>query len=194
DRLSLCIVDVGEGEPREIVCGADNVVAGGTVGVALSGAVVRGGLQIEDRKVRGIVSRGMILSDDEAGVGDSRAGIMLLPDELEAGQPLVDALPIAERVLVLEVTGNRADLFSIYGIAREVAAIYELELAPEPGGELVIASNPGVRIRIDDEQGCARYIGGVLQDVRIAPSPQWLRTRLWLAGMRPISNVVDVTN
>ena len=194
DRLSLCVVDVGEGEPRQIVCGADNVIAGGTVGVALSGAVVRGGLRIEDRDVRGIVSRGMILSDDEAGVGDSRAGIMLLPDDLEAGQPLVDALPIAERVLVVEVTGNRPDLFSIYGIAREVAAIFDLPLAPEPGGELVTAADPGARIRIDDEQGCLRYIGGVLQDVTVAPSPQWLRTRLWLGGMRPISNVVDVTN
>src|SRR2546428_1453140 len=124
DRLQLCQVDVGEGDPRQIVCGAWNFGAGATVGVALPGAVLPNGLTLERRKVRGELSDGMILAEDEVELGQDHSGIMVLPDSAEAGTPLQDVLPLAEDVLLVESTGNRPDLLSIYVIAREVAALY----------------------------------------------------------------------
>src|SRR5207248_11126538 len=131
DRLQLTKVDVGEGEPRSIVCGAWNFGAGATVGVALPGAVLPNGLELERRKVRGEVSDGMILAEDEVGLGTGHAGIMVLP-ETEPGTPLAKVLPLADTVMLVESTGNRPDLQSIYGIAREVAALYDLALADMP--------------------------------------------------------------
>src|SRR5918912_2023802 len=132
DRLQLVRVDVGEGEPRQIVCGAWNFGAGATVAVALPGARLPGGLQLEQRKVRGELSDGMILAEDEVALGTDHSGIMLLP-EAQPGTPLADVLPLVEDVLLIESTGNRPDLLSIYGIAREIAALYDLELRPWPG-------------------------------------------------------------
>src|SRR6188472_1900409 len=132
DKLQLCRVDVGEGEPRQIVCGAWNFGAGATVAVALPGAVLPGGLELEQRKVRGEVSDGMILAEDELGLGTDHSGIMVL-DETEPGTPLADVLPLVEEVLLVESTGNRPDLLSVYGIAREVAALYDVPLSPVPG-------------------------------------------------------------
>src|SRR5213075_2897842 len=126
-------VDIGESDSRQIVCGAWNFAAGATVGVALPGAVLPNGLELERRKVRGEVSDGMILAEDEVALGTDHAGIMLLPDTAEPGTPLGDVLPLVEDVLLVESTGNRPDLLSVYGIAREVAALYGLELAPPPG-------------------------------------------------------------
>ena len=134
DRLQLCRVDVGEGDPRQIVCGAWNFGAGATVAVALPGARLPGGLQLEQRKVRGELSDGMILAEDEVELGSDHSGIMVLP-ETEPGTPLGDVLPLVEEVLLVESTGNRPDLLSIYGLAREVAALYELELAPPRRGQ-----------------------------------------------------------
>src|SRR5205809_3709551 len=129
DRLQLCRVDVGEGDPRQIVCGAWNFGTGATVAVALPGAVLPNGLELEQRKVRGELSDGMILAEDEVDLGTDHSGIMVLP-EAEPGTPLVDVLPLVDDVLLVESTGNRPDLLSIYGIAREVAALYDLDLAP----------------------------------------------------------------
>ncbi len=193
DRLQLCRVDLGEGEPRQIVCGAWNFGAGATVGVALPGAVLPGGLQLEQREVRGELSDGMILAEDEVELGTDHSGIMVLP-EAEPGTPLADVLPLVEDVLLVESTGNRPDLLSIYGIAREVAALYELELAPMPGTDPEPAASDPVDVTVEDFAGCPRYIGRVFRDVAIGPSPVWLKARLLNAGMRPISNVVDVTN
>src|SRR3954467_7563609 len=128
DRLQITKVDVGEGEPRSIVCGAWNFGAGATVAVALPGATLANGLTLERRKVRGEVSDGMILAEDEVGLGTDHSGIMLLPDGLEPGVPLADHLPIADAILHVEATGNRPDLLSVYGLAREIAALYDLEL------------------------------------------------------------------
>jgi phenylalanyl-tRNA synthetase beta chain len=195
DRLQLTKVDVGEGEPRSIVCGAWNFGAGATVAVALPGAVLPNGVTLERRKVRGEVSDGMILAEDEVALGQDHTGIMLLADELEPGAPLAGALPLAEDVLVLESTGNRPDLLSIYGIAREVAALYDLPLSDMPGGQTTgRGPERQVEIEIEDFIGCPRYIGRLFEDVTIGPSPVWLKARLLAAGMRPISNVVDVTN
>ena len=194
DRLQLCRVDIGEGEPRQIVCGAWNFGAGATVAVALPGARLPGGLQLEQRKVRGELSDGMILAEDEVELGTDHSGIMVLP-ETEPGTPLGDVLPLVEEVLLVESTGNRPDLLSVYGLAREVAALYDLSLSAMPGGQsLGPVPNGQVDVEIEDFAGCPRYIGRIFEAVSIGPSPLWLRARLTNAGMRPISNVVDVTN
>ncbi len=194
DRLQLCQVDVGEGEPRQIVCGAWNFGAGATVAVALPGALLPGAdAPLGEAKLRGEVSRGMILSERELELGADHAGIMLLP-ELEPGTPLADVFALSETVLDVEPTGNRVDLLSVYGLAREVAALYGLELQPPPGRDPERAGDEPVEIQIDDFAGCPRYVGRAFADVTVGPSPPWLRARLAAAGMRPISNVVDVTN
>jgi phenylalanyl-tRNA synthetase beta chain len=196
DRLQLCRVDVGEGEPRQIVCGAWNFGAGATVGVALPGAVLPNGLRLEQRKVRGEVSDGMILAEDEVDLGTDHSGIMVLP-EAEPGTPLGDVLPLADDVLLVESTGNRPDLLSIYGIAREVAALYDLELAPldmSRGQAPGPVQNEQVDVQVEDFEGCARYVGRLFRDVSHGASPVRLKARLLAAGMRPISNVVDITN
>jgi phenylalanyl-tRNA synthetase beta chain len=194
DRLQLCRVDVGAGEPRQIVCGAWNFGAGATVAVALPGAVLPGGLKLERREVRGQVSEGMILAEDEVELGTDHTGIMVLESGLVPGTPLADVLPLSDDVLELETGHNRPDLLSVYGIAREVAALLDLELAPPPGVDPPRADDEPVDVQIEDFDGCPRYIGRTFRDVRIASSPPWLKGRLLAAGMRPISNVVDITN
>ena len=193
DRLQLCSVDVGEGEPRQIVCGAWNFGAGDTVAVALPGAVLPGGDRLERAKLRGIVSDGMILSERELALGPDHTGILVLAGG-EPGTPLVDVLPLSEEVLEVEPTGNRPDLLSIYGLAREVAAIYGTELEPPPGNDPTHVAEEQVDIAIEDLEGCPRYIGRLFREVSVTASPVWLKGRLSAAGMRPISNVVDVTN
>jgi phenylalanyl-tRNA synthetase beta chain len=194
DRLQLCRVDVGEGEPRQIVCGAWNFGPGATVAVALPGAVLPGGLELERRKVRGEVSDGMILAEDEVELGPDHAGIMVLEEGPEPGTPLADVLPLVDDVLVLEPTGNRPDLLSVYGVAREAAALQSVPLGPWPGSDPERVPDGHVAVEVEDFEGCPRYIGRLFEDVRIGPSPLWLKSRLLAAGMRPIANVVDVTN
>ncbi|MBD0318131.1 MAG: phenylalanine--tRNA ligase subunit beta [Thermoleophilia bacterium] len=194
DRLQVCRVDVGDGEPRQIVCGAWNFGPGATVAVALPGATLPGGLRLERRELRGQVSDGMILAEDEVELGTDHSGIMILDGALPIGTPLADVLPLVDEVLEVETTPNRPDLLSVYGIAREVAALFDGELAAWPGREPARAGDEPVPIAIEDPEGCPRYIGRLFRDAAIAPSPVWLKARLLAAGMRPISNVVDVTN
>jgi phenylalanyl-tRNA synthetase beta chain len=195
DRLQLCQVDVGNADPQQIVCGAWNFAAGATVAVGLPGALLPGFPgPLEERPLRGQASRGMILAEDEIGLGADHDGIMLLPDGLTPGTPLADVLPLVDQVLDATPTMNRPDLLSMVGIAREVAALCGGELRlPEPDDPPVTSPEP-VDIRVEDFEGCPRYIGRVFRGVQLGPSPQWLRSRLHLAGMRSISNVVDVTN
>jgi phenylalanyl-tRNA synthetase beta chain len=195
DRLRICRVDVGEGDARQIVCGAWNFEAGATVAVALPGALLPVlDVPLEERELRGQLSRGMILAEDELGLGEDHAGIVVLPDALEPGLPLQDALPIRDRVLDVTPTLNRVDLLSMLGLAREVAALLDGELhVPEPEDPPLV-DDEGVDVRVEDLDGCPRYVGRVFRDVHVSPSPQWLRSRLYLAEMRSISNVVDVTN
>src|SRR3954469_23495819 len=194
DRLQLCRVDVGEGEPRQIVCGAWNFGPGATVAVALPGAVLPNGLELEQRKVRGELSDGMILAEDEVGLGTDHSGIMVLDEGPDPGTPLADVLPLAEDVLVVESTGNRSDPLSVYGVAREVAALQAVPLEPRPGSDPGQAPEGQVEVDVDDFEACPRYIGRLFRNVQIGPSPLWLKSRLLAAGMRPISNVVDITN
>ncbi len=197
DRLQLCRVDVGEGEPRQIVCGAWNFGSGATVAVALPGAVLPDGQKLEKAKLRGEVSDGMILSERELELGQDHSGILVLGEPYEPGTPLGEVLPLGEEVLEVETTPNRPDLLSVYGIAREVAALTSGELKPMPGSSESQARRAGdepMEVAVEDPEGCPVYIGRLFRDVGIAPSPPWLKARLMAAGQRPISNVVDVTN
>ena len=133
DRLQLCRVDVGEEEPRQIVCGAWNFGPGATVAVALPGAVLPDGRTLERAKLRGTVSDGMILSETELELGADHAGILVLSEPWEPGTPLGDVLPLGEEILEIEVTRNRPDCLSVYGIAREVAALFAAQLRRAPG-------------------------------------------------------------
>jgi phenylalanyl-tRNA synthetase beta chain len=195
DRLTVCRVDTGDGEPSQIVCGAPNVAAGQTVAVGRPGSVMPDGTRLKTAKLRGQASHGMILAEDEVGIGTDHDGIMVLDDALAAGTPLADVLPIADEVLVLEVTPNRPDCLGVYGIAREVHAITGAPLAAPPwaedagvGGELAAA-----RIAVQTDL-CRRFTARAFEKVAIGPSPAWLKARLMAAGQRPISNVVDITN
>ncbi|HEU4703194.1 MAG TPA: phenylalanine--tRNA ligase subunit beta [Conexibacter sp.] len=196
DRLRVCTVDLGDAEPAQIVCGAPNVAAGQTVAVAQPGAVMPDGTRLRNAKLRGVESAGMILSEPELEIGVERAGIMVLPEDgLVPGTPLADVLPIATDVLELEVTPNRPDCLGVYGVAREVHAATGAPLAPapwleDPGADGAVA-DAAVEVQTDR---CKRFMARVLEDVRVGPSPAWLKARLMAAGQRPISNVVDVTN
>ena len=197
DRLSVCTVDVGEERPRTIVCGAPNVRAGQTVAVCLPGAVMPNGLEIKEAKLRGVVSSGMIMSEEELGFAPKSTGIMELPDVWEAGELLADRLPISEHILEVEVTPNRPDCLSIRGLAREIAAItgetFEEEISIcYPC--VARRAEEDIAVEVWDPDLCPRYAARVIRGVKVAESPTWLKARLMHAGMRPVNNVVDVTN
>jgi phenylalanyl-tRNA synthetase beta chain len=196
DRLNVCLVDTGAGEPGQIVCGAPNVETGQTVAVARPGAVMPDGTKLKRAKLRGQESNGMILAEDEVAIGTDHDGIMVLADELAPGTPLADVLPISTDVLVLEITPNRPDCLGVYGIAREAHAATGAPLKappwtedPAPAGELT-----AVTVTVEDPELCPRFVARAFENVRIGESPRWLKARLMAAGQRPIANVVDVTN
>jgi len=197
DRLSVCMVDVGEGDPAQIVCGAPNVAGGQTVAVARPGAVMPDGTKLGKAKLRGVESAGMILAEDEVAIGADHAGIMVLADGPAPGTPLIDVLPIRTDVLELEITPNRPDCLGVYGVAREVHAATGAELrrapwAPDehPAGDAI----PGVSVEVRCPELCPRFTMRAFENVTIGPSPLWLKARLSAAGQRPINNVVDITN
>jgi phenylalanyl-tRNA synthetase beta chain len=196
DRLRVCVVDVGEAEPSQIVCGAPNVAGGQTVAVARPGAVMPDGTRLKKAKLRGQESAGMILAEDEVAIGGDHSGIMVLDDALAAGMPLLDVLPIADEVIEFEITPNRPDCLGIYGLAREVHAATGAPLAPPPWAQDrgTAGAVDGVTIAIDAPDLCPRFTARVFENVTVGPSPAWLKARLTAAGMRPISNVVDITN
>jgi phenylalanyl-tRNA synthetase beta chain len=197
DRLRVCEVDVGETEPVTIVCGAPNVAAGQTVAVARPGAQLADGRTLSAAKLRGVVSDGMILSADELALGSDHTGILVLADGPTPGTPLSEVLPIGTDVIEFEITPNRPDCLAVYGIARETHASTGAPLAAppwsrDPGSDAGDAG--GVRINVECPDLCPRFTARVFEDVTIAESPLWLKGRLLAAGMRPISNVVDITN
>ena len=202
DRLRVCSVDTGAAEPATIVCGAPNVAAGQTVAVALPGATMPGGTKIKEAKLRGVASAGMILAADELQIDSDHSGIVVLDQlsldaELAPGTPLQDVLSVGTDVLELEVTPNRPDCLGIYGVARELHAATGAPLAPEPwaeddlgsAGELSAAS-----VAVECPDLCPRFTARAFEQVKIGPSPLWLKARLSAAGQRPINNVVDITN
>ena len=192
DKLSVCKVDAGTGSPLNIVCGAPNVRAGLGVAVAVQGAVLKGGFKIKKTKLRGEVSEGMICSETELGIGDDASGIIELDMDLEPGASLEGRLGASDVILDVEVTPNRPDQLSHFGIAREIAAIYMRELR-EP--ELFdIEDGYDFPIETEDDKDCPRYSAAFVGDIKIGPSPDWMRDLLISAGVKPIYNIVDVTN
>ncbi len=197
DRLSVCRVDDGSSEPRTIVCGAPNVTGGQTVAVARPGAVMPDGTELGETQLRGIRSSGMILAEDELGIGPDHAGILVLREDLRPGAQLAEHLPIFDEVLELEVNPNRPDALGVYGVAREVHALTGAPLAEDPtarDADAAGAPAEGVSVEIADPDICLRFTARVFEGVEITASPVWLKQRLTAAGQRPISNVVDITN
>jgi len=207
DRLSLCRVDAGTGVELQVVCGAPNVRSGGVYPFVPVGASLPGDVQIRKAKIRGLESQGMLCSARELGLGRDHEGILELHGDLPIGASFVEAVNLDDYRLVLDVTPNRSDLLSHLGVAREIGAELGIEpmLPPFPGAdaeaELVllgdrqdVAGGDGVRVSLADTTLCPRYLGLVIRDVEIGPSPEWLAGRLRAVGLRPISNVVDATN
>lgn len=206
DRLRVATVNDGTDVRRNVVCGAPNVEAGRLYPFAPIGATLPGGLTIEKRKLRGELSEGMLCSARELGMGQDHTGLWELDTDAAPGTPLLEALPLDDDRLVVDVTPNRPDLLGHKGAARELAASYGTmyRLPPIPGAESIDippaqrakeeGTTGGVRIAIDDADGCPRFHAAVIRGVRIGPSPDWLRRRLEAAGVRSISNVVDATN
>jgi phenylalanyl-tRNA synthetase beta chain len=197
DRLKVCSVDLGDDTgPATIVCGAPNVAAGQTVAVARPGAVMPDGTKLKQAKLRGVVSAGMILAENELELGPGGEGIMVLDAGLAPGTPLGEVLPVSVEVLELEVTSNRPDCLGVYGVARELHAATGASLAAAPWSE--DPGSPGevtgAAVSVECPDLCPRFTARVFEDVTIAPSPMWLKARLTAAGMRPVNNVVDTTN
>ncbi|EKV02928.1 phenylalanyl-tRNA synthetase, beta subunit [Leptolyngbya sp. PCC 7375] len=197
DKLSVCTVDIGEVEPSTIVCGAANVRADILVPVAkVNTYLPQVDLKIKSRKVRGILSSGMICSLAELGLAKDSAGIHVFGESnLELGQDVRPLLGLDDTVLDLSSTANRADALSMVGIAREVAAITGAELKL-PIQEMAVptTAKSQIEIALSDPKACPIYIGTVLEQVKIGPSPTWLKQRLEASGTRSINNVVDITN
>lgn len=206
DRLRLCVVNQGDGERRNVVCGAANVAAGRKYPFAPVGATLPGGLRIEERQLRGETSEGMLCSARELGLGQDHEGIWELETDAPPGTRLLDAIPLADHRLVLDVGPNRPDLLGHKGVARELSASYgvpfRLPPIPSPGHTDVppvrrlgnLGEVGGVRAGTEDVEGCPRLLGAVVRGVKIGPSPAWLARRLEAVGSRPINNVVDATN
>lgn len=202
DKLSKCLVDVGEEEPVQIICGAKNVDAGQFVAVARTGAVLPGNFKIKRAKLRGEESNGMICSLSELGI-ESRLnpkeyaeGIFNFPNDVTPGEDALAALNRDDAILELSLTPNRADALSMIGVAYEVAAILGRDVKlPEPKpAEADEKASDAVRIQIDAPEDNPLYIARVVKNVKIGPSPLWMQTLLMNAGIRPHNNVVDITN
>jgi phenylalanyl-tRNA synthetase beta chain len=211
DRLVLCDVDLGDGEPVQIACGAPNVEAGQKAPVATVGTTLalpdpdnpdeRQEITVEARTMRGEDSHGMICAEDELGLSDDHSGIMVLGDDAPVGQPLTEYLAAHDvtpddAVLDIELTPNRSDAASHIGVARDVAALANSSLqrpavdTPEAGGPAA----EEVTVDLQDDEGCPRYVAMLVKDVDVRQSPLWLRRRLSAIGLQPRNHVVDVTN
>ncbi len=203
DRLTLCHVHDGT-EVREVVCGAPNVQAGRKYPYAPVGGTLPGGLKLSARKIRGVVSHGMLCSASELGLGSDHEGILELRTEAAAGTPFLDVMPIEDTRLDVEVTANRGDLLGHRGVARELSAVYGVPVKLPAIPQAREAATPrrvelkgavgGVDVNIEDLDGCPRYMAAVIRGVQVGPSPAWLEARLRAIGARPINNVVDATN
>ena len=196
DRLSVCTVDDGSGEPVQVVCGAPNVRSGQIVPFARVGAVLPGGLRLKKTRIRGVESRGMICSAAELELAEEADGIMVLETDRAPGTPLDELFGFRDTVLDIEVTPNRPDWLSHLGVAREVAALYGLLLEPPAAWNPPRSSSDrlDVTVEVADFRDCPRYTAHGAREVQVAPSPRWMQNRLRAVGLRPINNVVDVTN
>jgi len=198
DRLSVTKVDIGAGKILNIVCGAPNVAAGQKVVLALPGVTLPNGLTLERREVRGIMSEGMICSEDEMGLGSSHSGILVLNPAAKVGAKVSEVLPMKDVVYEIDnkSLSHRSDLWGHYGMAREVAAIlgqkfkeYKIKKSKNISKSVV-----KFEVKVQNKKLCPRYLGAVVENIKIGPSPAWLSARLESVGVRSINNVVDVTN
>ena len=202
DHMHVVTVDVGAGEPVQIVCGAPNIAAGLRVPVATVGAVLPGDFKIKKSKLRGVVSCGMCCSRRELGMGADHEGIWILPKDAPVGAPIADYLKLSDTVLDLEITPNRPDCLSVVGFAREVGAMYRRDWRdplPEMAAKLQLDADAtpvdaAVSVTIEDPQRCPRYTARVIRGCKVGPSPDWMVERLAAIGQRSINNIVDVTN
>ncbi len=195
DRLKICQVSDGN-KAYEIVCGAPNVQEGILVPLALPGCSLPSGLIVKEAKIRGIKSAGMLCSQKELGLGEDHSGIWLLPSDFQVGTKLIHALYLNDTVLGISITPNRGDCLSMIGVAREVAAITKKKIRL-PQFEITEIGTPvfdSIQVTIKHPEHCFRYIARFIRDVEIKPSPLWMQARLLLAGIRPINNIVDITN
>ncbi len=194
DHLSVCTVQVGA-EMKRVVCGAPNVRPGLLSAIALPGVVMPEGFKIKKSKLRGQVSEGMLCSEKELGLNDSHTGIIELPESCSTGQSLRQALNLEDTLIEVDLTPNRPDCTSVIGIAREIAAFSGSILKPPKSNTSNPASgNTSFSVEVQDTALCPRYAAQLLRGVKIGPSPAWLQRLLTAVGLRPINNIVDITN
>ncbi|MCF6284097.1 MAG: phenylalanine--tRNA ligase subunit beta, partial [Candidatus Hydrogenedentes bacterium] len=196
DKIVVCQVDVAGEVPLQICCGAKNMKVGDKVPTAIVGATLPGDFKIGRRKMRGVESQGMMCAAQEIGLAEETDGLLILDEELPTGEDIKSVLGLDDIVLEIEVTPNRADWASMIGVARELSVLYGTELrVPEVSlveqGEEIDSL---CAVTVEDTALCPRYMGRVLTNVTVGPSPEWLCERLLAAGQRPINNIVDVTN
>lgn len=200
DHLHITTVDAGSGDPLTVVCGAPNVAAGQKVLFAQIGTVLPGDFKIKKSKIRGVESFGMICAEDELGIGDSHEGIMVLPAEAVVGTPAKEYLHLgSEAVIEYEITANRVDAASHWGVARDLYAWLRLNGRPcelvKPSVEAFReGAGEGIDIEVRDSDGAPRYTGITVKGVKVGPSPEWLQKHLMGIGLRPINNIVDISN
>lgn len=195
DRLLVAEVDSGAAA-HPVICGAPNCAVGQKVVLALPGAKLRGEFRVKEVTMRGVASAGMICAEDELGLSDDHTGIMVLDEDAPVGARVFDYLGLGEAVINFEITPDRPDCLSAIGVARELAVLAELDfkVAPSPPAERDQPVSDYIRVGIDDPDGCPRYTARIIDNVTIGPSPWWLRRRLLDCGVRPINNIVDITN
>ncbi len=196
DKLTLCKVNFGGAAEMTVVCGAPNVAVGGKYPFAPLGTALPCGITIEKRKVRGVFSEGMLCAEDELGFSDDHTGLMVLDAKWAPGTPLAEVMGPPETVIEVEITPNRPDCLSLLGIAREVAALYgtQVKVPDATLQEAAPAVEKATSVVVEDLNDCPRYTARILQNVKVGPSPDWMKQRLEAAGVRAINNIVDITN
>ncbi len=201
DHLNICQVDIGEDDLSQIVCGAPNVAPNHKVIVALPGSRIGGNVKIKRSKMRGVTSNGMICALDEIGFSKDVVpkewadGIYFLPDDAEVGEPVFPYLGMDDELIDVDVTPNRGDMLSVYGVANDVAALYDKTAKLNHPDVTEIGEKAVDQVTLDTDESLAPiYKMRLVKNVTIKPSPRWLQIKLWNAGVRPINNVVDVTN
>lgn len=199
DKLVICQLNVGQEELVQIVTGANNMVEGDIVPVALHGASLPNGMKIKKGKLRGVVSNGMMCSEEELGIATEEPvhGLMILSKDTPLGKDIKEVLGLNNEIIDFEITSNRPDCLSILGIARETAATLGTEYSmPDTHYKASLQENikDALKVEIVDKEKCNRYMARGVKNVKIAPSPEWMQERLIAAGVRPINNIVDITN
>lgn len=193
DKLSVCQVDDGSGSLRQIVCGAKNFKAGDKVPLALPGAILPGNFEIKEGKLRGVVSGGMMCSGKELGIGEDTGGLLILDPSATVGTPF-NQLVKPDVIFDLEITPNRSDLLSHLGLARELSALTGLPLKGQRDHATAATKLTASSIKIEAAEACPFYTARLIKGVKVGPSPDWLKARLESIGLRPINNIVDITN